>query len=214
MNASHLSRLRVLAGRFVCDTRGTTAVLFAMLAVPVLGLGLAGLDYARAQGTRSDIQSAADAAATAGARMLGAPHTEIERAVRGYLRTNLPEDRRDLDFMLTFAPEDTALTIKMDTTVPTSILGIVGVSELAVQVETTVEKPTLVIEPPAPHRGVTPDLPLPDDLPAAIPDLVRSIPPDQLREAEAAARDIMRELERSGGSADVEQLLRGLGRLR
>jgi len=64
--------------------------------------------------------------------MLGAPHTEIERAVRGYLRTNLPEDRRDLDFMLTFAPEDTALTIKMDTTVPTSILGIVGVSELAV----------------------------------------------------------------------------------
>lgn len=200
--------LRAALHRFSRDTRGATAVLFAMLAVPVLGLGLAALDFSRAQGTKSDIQAAADAAAQAGGQMLGLPHNEIEDAVRGYMRTNLPDGSHDLDFVLTFAPDDQALTLKVDTAVPTSILGIVGMTSLDVHVESTVERPTLVIEKSAPHRGVAPEVP------EAITKRMREIPPQQLREAEAAARQILQEIERQGGNAEVERLLRSLGQLR
>ena len=208
MPSTYLSSLCVLVRRFAADARGTTAIIFAMLAVSVLGLGLAGLDFSRAQGTKSKIQSALDAAATAGAQMLGAPHSEIENAVRGYLRTNLPADRRELGFVLTFATDDTSLTIKTDTSVPTSILGIVGLTELAVHVEATADKPALIkVQPPA-HRGITPDLP--SEIQSQFPGLARSIPPEQLREAEAAARQILRELERAGSTAEIANVLRGL----
>ncbi|HPG88607.1 MAG TPA: pilus assembly protein TadG-related protein [Hyphomicrobium sp.] len=212
MAGRNTARIRTLIAWFGADTRGTTAVLFAMIATPVLGLGLAGLDYARALGTKAAIQNAADSAATAGAQMLGASHSEIEEAVRGYLRANLPTDRRDLDFVLSFAPDETALTIKIDTTVSTSILGIVGVKAISVRVATTINRPAVDLDVRPAHRGVAPELP--DDASKRLPALVRSIPPDQLREAEAAARKILQELQSGGGTADVERLLRELGQLR
>lgn len=188
------------AYRFQTDARGTTAVLFAMIAVPVLGLGLAGLDYSRAYGTKSAIQNAVDAAANAGAQMLGTPRSEVETAIRGYLQSNLPGSHRDLPFALTFAPDDRALTLKIDTSVPTSILGIVGVSALDVHVETTVER-HIEPEEPAPHRSVAPELP--DEIAKQLP----GITPRQLQDAEAAARQILEALQRNG-DAEIEQLLR------
>lgn len=189
------------------DARGAAAIVFAMLAVPVLGLSLAALDFSRAQGTKAEIQNAADTAAGAGAHMLGLPHSEIEDAVRGYMRSNLPDNRRDLDFILTFAPDDRSLTLKIDTQVPTSILGIVGVTALAVHVESTVERPTIVPDAPA-HRGVAPETP------GAIAQQLPNVTPRQLQEAEAAARQLLQDIERRGGGVEVEQLLRSLGRLR
>lgn len=197
MKATASHRMCAAVSSFQTDARGTTAVLFAMLAVPVLGLGLAGLDYSRAHGTKSAIQNAADAAANAGAQMLGSPQSEVEAAIRGYLRANLPNDRRDLPFALTFAPDDRALTLKIDTRVPTSILGIVGVNAIDVHVETTVERHIA----PEPHRGVAPEIP--EEIAKELP----GITPHQLEDAEAAARQILEALQRDG-DAEVEKLLR------
>jgi Flp pilus assembly protein TadG len=199
---------------FSSDTRGAIAPLFALMAVPLLGLGLAALDYSRAQGTKAAIETAADAAAVAGAKMLGAPHSEIEDAVRGYLKTNLPQNRNDLPFVLTFAPDDTALTIKMNTTVSTSILGIVGVPAMAVAVETTVERPDPIKELQAPHKGVVPELPAGVQAEIAkLPGLDHKPTADEMRQAEAIAHDIMKEIEQAGGTAEVERMLRDLGNL-
>ena len=190
------------AYRFLTDARGTTAVLFAMIAVPVLGLGLAGLDYSRAYGTKSAIQNAADAAANAGAQMLGTPRSEVETAIRGYLQSNLPGSHRDLPFALTFAPDDRALTLKIDTRVRTSILSIVGVNALDVHAETTVER-HIAPETIAPHRGVAPQIP--EEIAKQLP----GITPQQLKDAEVAARRILEALQ-NDGDAEVESLLRQL----
>jgi Flp pilus assembly protein TadG len=196
---------------FSSDTRGAIAPLFALMAVPLLGLGLAALDYARTQGTKAAIETAADAAAVAGAKMLGAPHSEIEDAVRGYLKTNLPGNRKGLPYVLTFTPDDTALTIKMNTTVPTSILGIVGVSEMAVAVETTVERPTLVPDASPLRGGVAPELPpqISINRPANIQPTAADI-----RQAEQQVRQILEEIQQSGGSPEVDRILRALDRRR
>ena len=196
------------------DCRGITAILFALMAVPLLGLSLAALDYTRAQGTKTAIQNAADTAATAGAAMLGATHGEIEESIRGYLRTNLPKDHPNLPFVLIFAPQDAALTIKMNTSVPTSILGIVGKNEFEIAVESTVARPDPIKELQAPHPGIAPELPpeLEKEL-AKFPGLDRSVSAAEMQHAEEQARQIIRDLEQSGGGAEVEQLLRGLSQL-
>lgn len=194
-----LNTTRVALRRFAADMRGATAVVFAMLAVPVLGLGLAALDYARAHSTRNAMQVAADTAAIAGAKMLGQPHSEIEDTVRGYMRSNLPDDRRDLDFTLIFAPDDQALTLKAGTEVPTSILGIVGMRTLAVNVESTVERPAIL-----PEKLEAPRHPEPGAQPL----------PRHLEQVEAEARRILERLERDGRAGEVEQLLRSLGQMR
>lgn len=202
--------------QFCDDTRGATAIVFAGLALPVLGLGLAAVDYATAQGSKAAIQDAADAAARAGAKMLGAPHSDIEDAVRGYLKTNLPQNRNELPFELSFAPEDKALTIKMSTTVATSVLGIVGIKELDLAIESTAERPDPIKELQAPHPGLQPGIApeLPPEIARQFPGLDRHISPEELRNAEAMAKQVLSELERNGGSAEVQKLLRTLQDLR
>lgn len=201
--------LKRLIAAFGDDTRGATAVLFGLMAVPLLGLGLAAFDYSRAHGVKASIESAADAAAVAGAKMLGAPHDQIEDTVRGYLKTNLPADRQHLSFVLTFAPDDTALTLKLNTSIPTSILGIAGVSEMAVAVSTTVERPVIAPNAPAQHRGVASELP---------PHFAnnraanRSPTVDDMRQAEQQVKQMLEDIQRSGSSPDVERLLRILNR--
>lgn len=201
MQQLHSQNLRDALHRFSADVRGATAVIFAMLAVPVLGLGLAALDYARAHSTKTEMQTAADNAAIAGAQLLGAPHSEIEDIVRGYMQSNLPNDRRNIDFILTFSPDDTALTLKANTAVSTSILGIVGMTTLPVRVESTVERPAIV-----PEKIVSP--------PRDMPETVAQPLPRHLQEVEATARRILERLQRNGSTAEVEQLLRSLGQIR
>ena len=93
---------RSLAG-FRDDTRGATAVLFALLAVPIFGLGMAAIDYGRAQTSKNLFQDAADSASAAGAQLLGQSHDVIEGSIRGYLHANLPEGQKDVSFAVTFA---------------------------------------------------------------------------------------------------------------
>ena len=52
---------------FAKETRGATAVLFALLAVPVFGIGMAAIDYGIALTSKNKFQDAADAATNAGA---------------------------------------------------------------------------------------------------------------------------------------------------
>lgn len=209
MTGQMQARFKMLVAAFRDDTCGATAVLFGLMAVPLLGLGLAAFDYSRAHGVKASIESAADAAAVAGAKMLGAPHDQIEETVRGYLKTNLPAGRQELPFVLTFAPDDAALTLKLNTSVPTSILGIAGVSDMSVAVETTVERPTIVPIAPAPHRGVTPELPprIANNRAAN-----RAPTPEDMRQAEQQVRQLLEEIQRSGSSPDIDRVLRALNR--
>ncbi len=204
------ARLRALIADFRDDSCGVTAILFAAVAVPVLGLGLAAIDFGRAQTTKTEIQSAADSAASAGAKLLGHPRSEIEATIRGFLRTNLPANRREMDFVLIFGPDDTSLTVRLNSSVPTSILGIVGVKELDIAVESRADKPDPIKQLQSPHRGVVPELPPAFSNGKGLDGMTA----DDLKQAEQQARRILDELQRSGGDREVQELLRGLSQLR
>ena len=199
-----IARSRSKLAAFSKETRGATAVLFALLAVPVFGIGMAAIDYGIALTSKNKFQDAADAATNAGAKLLGQPHDVIEAAVRAYLKANLPSDHKEVEFALTFTSDDKSLSVKINDTVPTTILGIVGVKAINVAVESTATRPDPIPELGGPSHGIAPELP---------PELARSLgqgrtpTPNELRQAEEQAKQILESLEKSDSSGDVRRLL-------
>src|ERR1700730_14778147 len=61
--ASFRNQVRGAAARFVAADEGNIAVIFAIALVPILGFVGAAIDYARANGARSSMQSALDSTA-------------------------------------------------------------------------------------------------------------------------------------------------------
>lgn len=190
---------------FVDDTRGATAILFALLAVPVLGLSMAAIDYGRAQTAKNLFQDAADAATTAGAKMLGEPHDVVEGAIRAYLKANLPADHKSVEFAVTFADDDKSVSVKINDTVPTTILGIVGVKQFDVAIESTGSRPDPLPSVTAPSHSVAPEIPLPL---AQLPILNRPPEPEDMRKAEQQVRAVLEEIEKSDAPPEVRRLLR------
>lgn len=195
--------------RYARDERGTTAVLFAMIATPVLCISLAALDYTSAYGRQNKLQDTADAATNAAAKLLGSPHQEIEKVIRAYMSANMPKANSTFSYTVSFAPEDTAVTVRATDTVPTSIMKIAGVKQVEIYVESTAERQT-----PA-QNGQDGDRRM------ISPDAEEAIEKSQLhgtrgssnemREAEEALRQVLQELEQSGADAQIRDALSQLG---
>ena len=202
-------QLRRALTRFRADASGATAVLFAVLAFPVLAFGTAAIDYNNALSTKNSIQDAADAAAAAGAQQLGQLHEVIEGTIRGYLHANLPENRQGVSFVVDYSADDTSLTLKVTDNVPTRILGLVGVKKISIDVQSSAERPHTILVPISQGRphGSAPELP-PEFRTSAGQNRGPTL--GELRDAEQQVRQILDELERSGNTADAEQLLRAL----
>jgi hypothetical protein len=205
---------RTVSGRithFRNDMRGVSGIMFALLAVPLLCLGLAGIDYGNAESKRALIQTAADTAAAAGAQMLGAPHDEIDARIRGYLNSNLQQDKKRLDYVLTFAPSDKSLTIEMDTSIRMPMLAIAGYKEMPIHITSTVERPALIAKTNKPGHGIA--IELPDGLDGESDHhsgFGRAPTTEERRHIEEQAQQILRQLERAHSAADVEEIVRNL----
>lgn len=86
---------------FLKDRSGATAVTFALMLVPLVGMTGLAVDYTRATTDRSRLQGAADSAALAGASVFtGANASAAESAARAYLKGNLgaEADRLQIGF--------------------------------------------------------------------------------------------------------------------
>ena len=86
---------------FLRDRSGATAVTFALMLVPLLGMTGLAVDYTRASSDRSRLQGVADSAALAGASVFtGANKSAAEASARAYLRGNLgaEADRLEVGF--------------------------------------------------------------------------------------------------------------------
>ena len=70
-----------LAGRFAADRKGAVALLFGLTLIPMLGFVGGAIDYANAYHTRSKLQNALDAAASAVGREVDSGASEADEAV-------------------------------------------------------------------------------------------------------------------------------------
>lgn len=119
--------------RSMRDERGNVAMIFAAVLVPVIGIVSAAVDYGLASRVRSTLQAAASAAAQAGSAHLGEDRRIIEAKVAGMLKVNLPPDLARLPYTVKIANDLTSVEVVMEATVPTMLMGVMGVSELNVE---------------------------------------------------------------------------------
>lgn len=119
--------------QLVADERGAIAVMFAMLLLPMIGLTFTAIDYGRAIHLESRLQTAVDSAASAAVHKLGLDRETIEAAARQHLDRQLPDSHKGMPFALVVAPENRAVEISVETTIGTSLIGLLGVDRFTVR---------------------------------------------------------------------------------
>lgn len=124
------------------DQRGTVAVIFVLCAVPVIAIVSGAIDYGRAAKVRTLIQNAADAAVVAARAKLSAGDDEVSRTMRTNLDANLPDHLKGLPFKLTIASDRRSLDAELETTVPTTLMAMVGVAKVDIVVTSQATLPS------------------------------------------------------------------------
>ena len=207
MIAASKRKWRQIALTFVGDAKGAIAPLFALIAVPVLGIAMTAYDYNRAEGMRAKLQVAVDNAAAAAAQRLDEPYDDIDLAVRNFLKANLTKDLQGLPHETIIASENSAITLKMKTRVRTTLLSLVGFRQIDIAVAATVKRPALAETAPQPTKDSPQKDLSPQDLQKRF-NLDHAPSESEIREAEAKVQEILRELQSSGDlPPELSQLL-------
>jgi len=136
----------------LADERGNAAIMFGLVVVPILALGGGAVDFSHRANVRMEMQSAADSAALAAARVMqsGGVATEEEEAAR---RVSAEAAARDL-FNATLAnagissetvPDirftDAGVIVSAGVSVETAFLAVLGIDELEARVDAAVNLP-------------------------------------------------------------------------
>ncbi len=180
--APSAARRGVLCG-FSNDERGVTAILFALLLIPMLGIIFVSMDYGRASRTKHVLENAADAAAFTAATRLLEGKKVVRQAFEASFRANLPEDLKDIPYDLEVGTSDKFLKVSMVTKIPTTMIGLLGMTKIEVTVEAEARRP----EPKA--------VPI-QELPPAFEEIEKKMPPG-LRD------ELQRKLSAAGASREV-----------
>jgi Flp pilus assembly protein TadG len=140
--------------RFARDRRGAIGVLFALMALPLFGIVAAAIDYGRAFSTRSALQSAADAATLAVIDEVATATDEaIEAALRVFLDSNLGEDLAGVPFTLDIPKERDAVSVRIERSIPTSLLAMTGLRSMDVGVTSRTRQPTPIVAATLPGKA-------------------------------------------------------------
>ncbi len=115
--------------RVLLDKSGSTAVLFAVCVTAIcLSAGVA-IDYLRAHDLKTNIQRAVDAAALAGAAMVGVTDGERTAAATKYFAENVTEP---LSASPTISASGGLVSVSIDTVLPTTLMKLGGITNVTV----------------------------------------------------------------------------------
>lgn len=132
---------------------GSVAIIFALVMIPILGIAATALDYGRASRVRTTISRAADAAVVEVATNLTRSDTAIEDEIRNHLDANLPKELRGLQFTMHIPAQRDFVEIEMETSVKTTLAGVLGVMKFDIKVHSRAER----VEHPT-NGKVTPEM--------------------------------------------------------
>lgn len=121
----------------LADENGAIAILFALLLMPMLGLTFTAVDYGRAIRLESHLQKAVDSAAAAAVHKLGQDYVVVQHAARQHLDAQLPPNLKGMDFSLEIAPRNKAVEVRVTSSIPTTLLGLLGLAQFTVKASST-----------------------------------------------------------------------------
>ncbi len=121
--------------RFRDDQRGNFLMLFGLTLIPLMGVMGVAIDYSRASNARQALNAAIDSAALMAARdAQKLSDADLRKRIDAWIKDNLPPDVRSELTSATVTIDRTARTIKIEAkaVVPTTLSGVIGVSQLPV----------------------------------------------------------------------------------
>lgn len=135
---STLDRLK----NFLTHDHGAVAVIFGLVAIPVIGLTGASLDYSRALNVQSQLQGALDAAVLSAAHQNEMTDEEVEAYMRSQIEAHvdgtLGIDSDSLILNIVRAGDDGLIVADATLDVDTTLLGVMGINEITVGVDSAV----------------------------------------------------------------------------
>jgi Mg-chelatase subunit ChlD len=140
------------------DQRGNTAMIFGLAVIPLLALGGGAVDFASRARVRGELQSAADTAALAAARMVQTAQMtrdgdweenwdklkeRAERTARNLLAAGIKGAKGTPDFDIDISEE--GVTIAAHYEMKTSFLGVIGMNTLPAESLSSVKLPDPIL---------------------------------------------------------------------
>jgi Flp pilus assembly protein TadG len=131
-------RITIAARRFRVDNRGSVAIIFGLALIPLIAMMGAAIDYSMASRIRAKLNDVADAAALAAVAKTAIASTSSQ-AQSAALSTFNAQSARLSGFTLgnvsatvTDATNNRTAVVTYTASVPTSILGVIGISNISV----------------------------------------------------------------------------------
>jgi hypothetical protein len=185
---------------------GSIGILFALLAVPVVGITGAAIDYGMALRTQSKIQYAAEAATFAALSKIPLGADEVAKTLRAHFAANVPERFRNIPLPYTMDDDPPRVSLRIETEVPTTILAILGFEAMPVKVESEAQLPEL------PKTIKIPSLEQDDGAGSPGGPPVEQLPPEAIAQAQRRLRDFGIELSPEQIQQMAEQAMRQMQR--
>jgi Flp pilus assembly protein TadG len=120
---------RIVASGFLRRADGSALPLFALSVIPIFGLIGAGIDYSRASNIRTELQVALDSAVLAGAKD-GSPNWA--NVALNFFNASPPHPGNVVGTPSFTIGQDGNYSGTVSATVPTSVLGVLGLTSIAV----------------------------------------------------------------------------------
>ncbi len=125
-------------GRFTSDRGGNVAVIFALSLIPLFGVGGAALDYSRVLTMRSKLQHASDAAALAASHGARISVAAMKDMANKSFKENLSNVRFAEKVDMEVTKIKNGVRVTAEGRMETSLLGVLGISNLDVHVASEV----------------------------------------------------------------------------
>jgi hypothetical protein len=130
----HLPIARLLT-RFVGNRSGATAVVFALMALPVCGIMGAAIDYGMMMRAHTALQRGADAAAAAALPQIPMGADTVSQTIRSHFDANVPKAYQGLPLTHTTDDDPPFISIKVETKIEMTTLALLGYHSIEVNAE-------------------------------------------------------------------------------
>lgn len=134
------TRLRALVRGWSSDQRGSYAVIFAISLVPILIAIGAAVDLSQAYIVKQRLTRALDAAGLAVGGVTGQSTADLRTMAQSFFDANYPASKIGVPAALTVTPNGNNITLGVTATMPTSIMGIVGINALNIGATSTITR--------------------------------------------------------------------------
>jgi len=133
-------RLRAFVSHWIADRSGSYAVIFAISLIPILVAIGGAVDLSQAYIVKQRLTRALDAAGLAVGGMTGATTAQMQATAQSYFNANYPASKIGTPATLVVTPLNNTVTLSVSATMPTSIMGVVGINTLNIKASSQITR--------------------------------------------------------------------------